>query len=343
MAEGGIRMVMDLTKEHPDKTLWKFLLPMMISVMFQQFYNIADSVIVGRFAGEDALAAVGASYPITIIFMAFAVGMNLGTSVVVSRLFGAGDKKGVKRAVTTALTACLLLSMILCIFGVFCCGWMMSAIHTPENIMAEGILYLRIYVFGFFFLMFYNVCTGVFTAWGDSKTPLYFLIGSSIGNIILDYIFVAKLYWGVAGVAWATFIAQGGAALLALVTMSVRLRHISNEKQPFVDKHLLWQIIEIAVPSIIQQSVLSVGNLFVQDIVNRFGSSVIAGYSGAIKLNTFAINTFMCLGSCLSSYTAQNIGAGKQERIPLGFKTGVKLSEITVIPFLYCILYLVVR
>ena len=114
-------MVMDLTKEHPDITLWKFLLPMMISVMFQQFYNIADSVIVGRFAGEDALAAVGASYPITIIFMAFAVGMNLGTSVVVSRLFGAGDKKGVKRAVTTALTACLLLSMILCIFGVFCC------------------------------------------------------------------------------------------------------------------------------------------------------------------------------------------------------------------------------
>lgn len=201
VADGGVKMVMDLTKEHPDKTLWKFLLPMMISVMFQQFYNIADSVIVGRFAGEDALAAVGASYPITIIFMAFAVGMNLGTSVVVSRLFGAGDKKGVKRAVTTALTACLLLSMILCIFGVFCCRWMMSAIHTPENIMAEGILYLRIYVFGFFFLMFYNVCTGVFTAWGDSKTPLYFLIGSSIGNIILDYIFVAKLYLGVAGVA----------------------------------------------------------------------------------------------------------------------------------------------
>ena len=118
VADGGVKMVMDLTKEHPDKTLWKFLLPMMISVMFQQFYNIADSVIVGRFAGEDALAAVGASYPITIIFMAFAVGMNLGTSVVVSRLFGAGDKKGVKRAVTTALTACLLLSMILCILGV---------------------------------------------------------------------------------------------------------------------------------------------------------------------------------------------------------------------------------
>ncbi len=326
-------MVMDLTKEYPNKILWRFLLPMMVSVMFQQFYNIADSVIVGRFAGEDALAAVGASYPITIIFMAFAVGMNLGTSVVVSRLFGAGDKKGVKRAVTTALSACLVLSMVLCIFGVLCCHWMMAAIHTPENIMADGSLYLRIYVFGFFFLMFYNVCTGVFTAWGDSKTPLYFLIGSSVGNILLDYIFVAKFHWGVAGVAWATFIAQGCAAILAIITMFVRLRHVANEKQPFVDKRLLWQIVKIAVPSIIQQSVLSVGNLFVQDIVNRYGSAVIAGYSGAIKLNTFAINTFMCLGSCLSSYTAQNIGAKKRERIPLGFRTGFKLSELTVVPF----------
>lgn len=326
-------MVMDLTKEHPNKTLWRFLLPMMVSVMFQQFYNIADSVIVGRFAGEDALAAVGASYPITIIFMAFAVGMNLGTSVVVSRLFGAGDKKGVKRAVTTALSACFVLSMVLCVFGVLCCRWMMAAIHTPENIIADGSLYLRIYVFGFFFLMFYNVCTGVFTAWGDSKTPLYFLMGSSVGNILLDYIFVANFHWGVAGVAWATFIAQGCAAILAIITMFVRLRHVANEKQPFVDKRLLWQIIKIAVPSIIQQSVLSVGNLFVQDIVNRYGSAVIAGYSGAIKLNTFAINTFMCLGSCLSSYTAQNIGAKKRERIPLGFRTGFKLSELTVIPF----------
>ena len=326
-------MVMDLTKEHPDKTLWRFLLPMMMSVMFQQFYNIADSVIVGRFAGEDALAAVGASYPITVIFMAFAVGMNLGTSVVVSRLFGAEDKKGVKRAVTTALAICLVLSMVLCIFGVLCCRWMMGAIHTPENIMADGILYLRIYVFGFFFLMFYNVCTGVFTAWGDSRTPLYFLIGSSVGNIVLDYIFVADFHRGVAGVAWATCIAQGCAAILALITMFVRLRHVANEKQPFVDKKLLWQIIQIAVPSIIQQSVLSVGNLFVQDIVNRYGSAVIAGYSGAIKLNTFAINTFMCLGSCLSSYTAQNIGAGKRERIPMGFRTGFKLSELTVVPF----------
>ena len=327
-------MITDFTKEHPDRTLWRFWIPMMFSVMFQQIYNIADSMIAGKFAGEDALAAVGASYPITIIFMAFAVGMNLGASVVVSRLFGAGDRKGVKRAVTTAFVSSLGLAAVLTVFGYFFSSNMMEWIHTPQNIMADGILYLKIYVFGMIFLMLYNVCTGVFTALGDSKTPLYFLLGSSAGNIILDLIFVAQFHWGVAGVAWATFIAQGISAVLALVTLFSRLRSFAGEeKQPFFDRGYFTQIFAIAVPSILQQSVLSVGNLFVQDIVNRYGSAVVAGYSGAIKLNTFAINIFMTLGSCLSSYTAQNIGAGKAERIPLGFRTGLKLSVVASVPF----------
>lgn len=327
-------MVTDLTKEHPDKTLWRFWLPMMFSVAFQQIYNIADSMIAGRFAGEDALAAVGASYPITVIFMAFAVGMNLGASVIVSRLFGAGDRKGVKRAVTTAFASSLSLAVILTVYGYFFCRNMMEWIHTPQNIMQDGVLYLKIYVFGLIFLMLYNVCTGIFTALGDSRTPLWFLLGSSAGNIVLDLLFVAKLHWGVAGVAWATFIAQGISAVLALVTLLVRLQKFAGtERVPLFDRKLFVQILAIAVPSILQQSVLSVGNLFVQDIVNRYGSAVVAGYSGAIKLNTFAINIFMTLGSCLSSYTAQNIGAGKQERIPMGFRTGLKLSELTALPF----------
>lgn len=327
-------MVTDLTKEHPDKTLWRFLLPMMFSVAFQQIYNIADSMIAGRFAGEDALAAVGASYPITVIFMAFAVGMNLGASVIVSRLFGAGDRKGVKRAVTTAFVSSLSLAVILTVYGYFFCCNMMEWIHTPQNIMQDGVLYLKIYVFGLIFLMLYNVCTGIFTALGDSRTPLWFLLGSSAGNIVLDLLFVAKLHWGVAGVAWATFIAQGISAVLALVTLLARLQKFAGtERVPLFDRKLFVQILAIAVPSILQQSVLSVGNLFVQDIVNRYGSAVVAGYSGAIKLNTFAINIFMTLGSCLSSYTAQNIGAGKQERIPMGFRTGLKLSELTALPF----------
>ena len=327
-------MITDFTKEHPDRTLWRFWIPMMFSVMFQQIYNIADSMIAGKFAGEDALAAVGASYPITIIFMAFAVGMNLGASVVVSRLFGAGDRKGVKCAVTTAFVSSFGLVTILAVFGYFFSSNMMEWIHTPQNIMADGILYLRIYVFGMIFLMLYNVCTGVFTALGDSKTPLYFLLGSSAGNIVLDLIFVAQFHWGVAGVAWATFIAQGISAILALVTLFSRLRSFAGEeKQLFFDRGYFTQIFAIAVPSILQQSVLSVGNLFVQDIVNRYGSAVVAGYSGAIKLNTFAINIFMTLGSCLSSYTAQNIGEKKKKRIPLGFRTGLKLSAVAAVPF----------
>ena len=327
-------MVTDLTKEHPNKTLWRFLLPMMLSVMFQQIYNIADSMIAGKFAGEDALAAVGASYPITVIFMAFAVGMNLGTSVIVSRLFGAGDRKGVRRAVTTAFVASGALGIALTLFGCMACRSMMVWIRTPEDILADGELYLKIYVFGLLFLMLYNVCTGICTALGDSKTPLYFLLGSSAGNIFLDFLFVAIFRWGVSGVAWATFIAQGISAVLALVTLLVRLQKFAGtERVPLFDRKLFVQILAIAVPSILQQSVLSVGNLFVQDIVNRYGSAVVAGYSGAIKLNTFAINIFMTLGSCLSSYTAQNIGAGKQERIPMGFRTGLKLSELTALPF----------
>lgn len=327
-------MITDLTAEHPKKTLWRFALPMFMSVMFQQMYNIADSAIAGRFAGEDALAAVGASYPITVIFMAFAVGSNLGASVVVSRLFGAKDLGRMKSAVYTAFIACGAMSLVLTGLGYVFCGAMMEAIHTPANIFGDGELYLKIYVLGLTFLFLYNVCTGIFTALGDSRTPLYFLIGSSVGNVVLDYWFVAGLGMGVAGVAWATFIAQGVSAVLALAALALRLRGIRTDKRVVLfDIILLSQIAAIAVPSIMQQSVLSIGNMFVQEIVNRYGSAVIAGYSGAIKLNTFAINAFMSLGGCLSSYTAQNLGAGKMERIPLGFRTGIRLSLCAAIPF----------
>ena len=254
--------------------------------------------------------------------------------MIVSRLFGAKDYGRMRTAVTTAFIACVGMSLLLTAYGLAFCTPMMRWIHTPEDILADGALYLRIYVMGLTFLLFYNVCTGIFTALGDSKTPLYFLIGSSIGNIVLDCLFVAVFHMGVAGVAWATFIAQGISAVLALSTLTVRLRRFHQGSRPgLFDASLLWRIAAIAVPSIMQQSVLSVGNLFVQEIVNRYGSAVIAGYSGAVKLNTFAINCFMALGGCLSSYTAQNLGAGKRERLPMGFRTGVRLSLIATVPF----------
>ena len=327
-------MVTDLTVEHPKKTLWKFVFPMFISVMFQQFYNIADSMIAGRFAGEEALAAVGASYPVTVVFMAFAVGSNLGTSVLVSGLFGGKQYSRMKSAISTAFIFCSGLSIILTVLGIILCNPVLRIVNTPENIFGAGALYLKIYVFGVAFVIFYNVCTGIFTALGDSKTPLYFLIGSSVFNIVLDYVFVAVFSYGVSGVAWATFVAQGVSAVLAFIAVLRRVKKIgNNDYYKRFDTYLFGQIIKVAVPSIMQQSVLSVGSMFVQGIVNEFGSGAVAGFSVAIKLNTFAINSFMSMGGCLSSYTAQNIGAGKGNRITLGFKEGLKMSFVMALPF----------
>ena len=296
----------DLTEGKPGKVLWQFSIPMFVSVIFQQMYNIADSVIAGKFAGEDALAAVGASYPITMIFMAIAVGSNIGCSVIISNLFGAKKYKEMKTAVTTTLIAAFAISVVLTVLGLAGTGALMQMIHTPDNIFDAGALYLGIYIGGFTFLFLYNVATGIFSALGDSKTPLYFLMASSIGNILLDYLFVAEFQWGVAGVAWATFLAQGAASILALLTMAGRLKTVETEgKAKLFSWKMLRKVSQIAVPSIFQQSFISIGNIFIQGLVNSFGSSVIAGYSAAIKLNTFAITSFTTLGNGISNFTAQ--------------------------------------
>lgn len=331
-------MVKDLTEGPAGKVLWQFSIPMFVSVIFQQLYNIADSVIAGKFAGEDALAAVGASYPITMIFMAIAVGSNIGCSVVISNLFGAKKYREMKTAVSTTLIATFVISTVLTMAGLLGARGLMHMIRTPENIFADGALYLRIYIGGFAFLYLYNVATGIFSALGDSKTPLYFLIASSLGNIVLDYIFVAGFSLGVAGVAWATFLAQGIACILALLTMKKRLMDIEKKentegKCPLFSGEMLRKIGQIAIPSILQQSFISIGNIFIQGLVNSFGSSIIAGYSAAVKLNTFAITSFTTLGNGISNFTAQNLGAGKKERVRKGFGAGTLLALIVAIPF----------
>lgn len=327
-------MNQDLTVGNPRSVLWKFTIPLFISVVFQQLYNIADSVIAGKFAGEDALAAVGASYPITMIFMAIAVGSNIGCSVVISRLFGAKAYGELKTAVSTTLIASVVISAVLTAVGLLGSRGLMIMINTPDNIFADGDLYLRIYIGGFLALYIYNVCTGIFTSLGDSKTPLYFLIGSSLGNILLDYVFVAIFHWGVAGVAWATFLAQGIAGILAVLTMFRRLRRIETT-QPYArfSFSMLGKIAVIAIPSILQQSFVSVGNIFIQSLVNSFGSSVIAGYSAAVKLNTFTITSFTTLGNGVSNFTGQNLGAGKKERVREGFAAGIIMAFCIAVPF----------
>lgn len=326
-------MNQNLTVGKPETVLWRFSLPMFGSVVFQQLYNIADSVIAGKFAGEDALAAVGASYPITMIFMAVALGSNIGCSVVISQLFGAGRHREMKTAVSTTLLASLVLSGVLTVAGLLGSAGLMRLIQTPDNIFADGALYLRIYIGGFLFLFLYNICTGIFTSLGDSKTPLYFLIGSSLGNVALDWLFVAVFHWGVAGVAWATFIAQGIACVLAFWALLRRLAAIEAGRYPLFSGRMLGQVCRIALPSILQQSFISVGNIFIQGMVNGYGSSVIAGYSAAIKLNTFTITSFTTLANGISSFTAQNIGAGQIDRVKRGFKAGLMLAACVMVPF----------
>lgn len=308
---------------------------MFVSVIFQQLYNIADSIIAGKFAGEQALAAVGASYPITMIFMAIAVGSNIGCSVVISQLFGGKQYGKVKTAVSTSLIAGAVLSAFLTVAGILGSRVLMAMINTPEDIFNSGDLYLKIYIGGFLFLFLYNVGTGIFNSLGDSKTPLLFLIGSSLANIALDYIFVAVLGWGVQGVAWATFIAQGAACILSLATLGLRLFKLqTGERNPLFSLELLRRISQIAVPSILQQSFISIGNIFIQRLINGFGSSVIAGYSAAVKLNTFTITSFTTLANGLSSFSAQNIGAGKTDRVKKGFRAGMVMAGVVALPFM---------
>lgn len=327
-------MITDLTQGSSRKMLWAFSIPMLLSVMFQQMYNIADSIIAGRFIGEDALAAVGASYPITMIFMAVAVGSNIGCAVVVSRLFGGRQYGKLKTAVCTIFFACIGVSIVMTALGLLLGNGLLSLIQTPDNVFTDASLYLKIYIFGFLFLFLYNICTGIFTSLGDSRTPLYFLIGSSVANILLDILFVVVLRMGVAGVAWATFVAQGAASVLALITLLHRLKQLrTNEPYEKFSAPMLKQIAIVAIPSILQQCFVSVGNLFVQSLVNSFGSAVIAGYSAAIKLNTFAVTCMTTLSNGLSSFTAQNLGAEKRERVGEGFRAGALLGILVCVPF----------
>lgn len=329
-------MVNDLTKGKTSKVILNFSIPLFISVVFQQMYNIADSVIAGRFAGEAALAAVGASYPITNIFNAIAVGCNIGCGVVISQLFGAGKYKKVKTAVSTSLITSIVLSIVLTISGILLTPTLMKLINTPDDIFSDSALYLEIYIGGFTFLFLYNIANGVFASLGNSKIPLYFLIFSSVANVVLDYVFVAIFNMGVGGVAWATFIAQGVAGVLSVITLLYHLKSLKTEgRAEIFSFDMLKRISKISIPSVLQQSFVSVGNVFIQGEINSYGSAVIAGYSAAIKLNTFAVNSLVTFGNSVSSFTAQNVGAKKYERIKEGLKSGAVLSIITALLFTF--------
>lgn len=323
----------DLTVGDPAKVLWKFCLPLFGSIIFQQLYNIADSFVAGKFIGENALAAVGNSYEITLIFIAFAFGCNIGCSVIVSQLFGAKKLGEMKTAVYTTFISSAVVCAALMLTGTLGCDGLLRLINTPENVFADSKLYLDIYILGLPFVFFYNVATGIFSALGDSKTPFIFLAASSTSNIFMDILFVTAFKMGVAGVAWATFLCQGVSCVLAVLFVLRRLRGVeTDEKSALFSFPLFCRIAAIAVPSILQQSFISVGNIVIQGVINSFGSGVMAGYSASVKLNNLVITSLTTLGNGISNFTAQNIGAGKMERVRSGFKAGLKLVWMLCLP-----------
>lgn len=324
----------DLTVGKPESILWKFCMPLFGSVIFQQLYNIADSFVAGKFINENALAAVGNSYEITLIFIAFAFGCNIGCSVIVSQFFGAKDYRQMKTSVYTAMIFTAILCLLLMIGGILGCPLLLQWIRTPDSILADSQLYLDIYIWGLPFMFFYNIATGIFSALGDSKTPFLFLAISSVSNIAIDILFVKSFHMGIAGVAWATFLCQGISAVLAVLVVLLRLHKIPcSEKVPVFSFGILKKLLKIAIPSILQQSFISIGNIIIQSVINNYGAGVIAGYSAAVKLNNLIITSFTTLGNGISNYAAQNIGAKKLERIKPGFRAGIKMVWLISLPF----------
>ena len=323
----------DLTVGRPESVLRRFCLPLFGSIIFQQLYNIADSFVAGKFIGDNALAAVGNSYEITLIFIAFAFGCNIGCSVLAAQLFGAKRYDELKTAVSTALIASSALCLALMLAGTLGCDGLLKLIRTPQEVFADSRLYLDIYIYGLPFVFLYNVATGIFSALGDSRTPFVFLACSSLSNIGMDILFVTAFGMGVDGVAWATFLCQGVSCVLALVVVFRRFRRIKTEGRPslFSWRHLK-RFAVVAVPSILQQSFISVGNIIIQSVINGFGASVMAGYSAAVKLNNMVITSLTTLGNGISNFTAQNLGAGKYDRIRAGFRAGLKLVWTLCVP-----------
>ena len=314
-----------LTKKKPFQALLIFALPMMIGNFFQQTYTMADSAIVGRYVGEQALAAVGASYSLTNIFICIAIGGGAGASVIVSRYFGAKEFNKMKLAVCTALITFLSISILLAGFGLLFSHQIMIWLNTPADVLDMATEYLSIYFMGLPFLFMYNILSSMFNALGKSRIPLCFLIFSSLLNIGLDILFVTQFHFGVAGVAWATLIAQGVSVLLSLAVFIRTLSGLNCGHTALFNGTELTSMAWIALPSILQQSIISIGMMLVQSVVNSFGSQALAGFSAAMRVESISIVPLLAIGNALSSYTAQNIGARKKERVTEGYHVANKM------------------
>ncbi len=319
----------DLTVGNEGKLIFLFALPMILGNVFQQLYNIIDSVIVGNYLGKEALAAVGASFPVIFVLISLIIGLTSGFTIVIAQYYGAKDFIKVKKAIDTLLVFMFFASVLLTVIGLVFSPFIFRWLALPEEIIPQARVYFNIFMIGLILMFGYNGTSSILRGLGDSRTPLYFLIISTIINIVLVILFVAFFGWGVAGAAWATVIAQGVSFALAVVYLnrSHELIRFSLRKIDF-DKDIFYTSIRIGIPAGLQQTFLALGMMALLRIVNDFGTSTIAAYTVAGRIDSFAAMPAMNFGMALSTFVGQNMGAGKPERVKKGFRATLLMTTI---------------
>ena len=321
----------DLTKGSIVKAIILFSIPLLIGNLFQQLYNAVDSYVVGNYVGKVALAAVGASTPIINMLIGFFMGISTGAGVVIAQFFGAGDLSKMKKAIHNSIALTLVIGVVLTVIGLVFNDPILKAIGVPSDVFSEASTYLSIYFWSLIFVMIYNMGSGILRSVGDSKRPLYFLIFSSVINIVLDFLFVKNFGFGVAGAGYATLIAQAISAIMVMyVLMKTEDSYKVVLKDIKFDKEILLKIIKIGLPTGLQQSIVSLSNVIVQSYINVYGASVIAGYSVTIKIDGFVNLPLQAFNMAITTFVGQNIGAKQYNRVKKGAYITTFLAMVTI-------------
>jgi putative MATE family efflux protein len=325
-------MQVDLTRGNPIRLLVTFAAPIFISNVFQQLYNSVDSMIVGRLIGGNALAAVGITIPVIFLINGFLIGFGNGFSVLAAQLYGGQQYDRLSRAVSTGLIAAMALAVFLTIASLAAARPLLILLHTPEEILPLALQYLRIITGGLVCSVFYNQISGILRGLGNAKAPLFFLVFSSVCNIILDYIFVAYCRWGIAGTAIATVLVQGIASLLCLRYLRRQIALMNLPWKFAFEWGLLKSTLSFSIPMALQQGSIAMGLLLMQGLINTFGPEVITAFTAGSRIDLFSVMPLVSLGAALSTYSAQNYGAGFLSRIRRGFFiTNIGITIISIL------------
>lgn len=324
-------MTKDMTSGSPFRQILLFSIPVLLGNLFQQFYSMVDTIIVGQFLGEDALAAVGATGSIMFLVLGFAMGFSQGFGIMVAQAFGAKDEKRLKHVVALSFVLSVLISVVLTVITVSVSRQLLILMNTPDNILDMANSYIIVIYCGIIASMFYNVGAAILRGVGDSKTPLYFLIFSSALNIGLDLFCIVTLQLGVAGAAYATVISQGISAVLCLIYMNKKFTILRTGRADYyMDGRTIASMMKLGIPMALNYSLIAVGTITLQSAVNIFGSSAVAAFTAASKVEQISTQSMPALGTTMSTYCGQNLGAGKYDRIASGMRKAFLIAMGTV-------------